>query len=132
MNLRIPSPLDPGLEQVISEVIGACIAVHRELGPGLLETIYHRAVAIELNSRGISHEVERSIPIVFKGELVCHQRLDLIVDERVVVELKSVERLVPLHVAQTISYLRATKLRAALLVNFNVALLKDGIRRIVL
>lgn len=90
MNLRIPSPLDPGLDQVVSEVIGACIAVHRELGAGLLEAIYQRSVAIELNSRGISHEVERSIPIFFKGELVCHQRLDLLIDERIVLELKSV------------------------------------------
>lgn len=124
--------LPDGINQLTSDIISACIAVHRELGPGLLEVVYQRAVSIELNSRGVSHDVERSVPITFKGELLGHHRLDLIVDEQVIVELKAVDRLSPLHVAQALSYLRVTGLRLALLVNFNVHVLKSGIRRIAL
>ena len=98
----------------------------------MLEAIYQRAVAIELESRGISHEVERSIPVIFKSQPICHQRVDLIVDEQVILELKAVERLTPLHEAQALSYLRVAGLRIALLIYFNVPVLKSGIRRIVL
>lgn len=98
----------------------------------MLEVIYQRAVAIELESRGISHEIERPIPVMFRGQLLCHQRLDLLVDSQVILELKAVERLTPVHLAQTISYLRVAGLRVALLVNFNVPVLREGIRRVVL
>jgi GxxExxY protein len=131
MTLRIPSPLSEELEAVVFEVIGAAIAVHRELGPGLNEVIYQRALALELEAAGLTHDVERSVPILYKGVLVHQHRLDLVVDERLIVESKSVERLTALHVAQTIGYLRATGIRIGLLMNFNVPILKAGIRRIV-
>lgn len=129
---KLPAPLADSVEEVVYEVIGACIVVHRELGPGLLEAVYHRAVAIELDARGISYASEVSIPITFKDQILCHHRLDLVVADAVVVELKAVERIAPVHVAQALSYLKVSRLRVALLINFNVAALKSGIRRIVL
>jgi GxxExxY protein len=98
----------------------------------MLEIAYQRAVAIELEARGISYESERRVPVFFKGQVVCHHRIDLVVDDRLVLELKAVERLAPVHSAQAIGYLRAAKLRLALLVNFNVPSLAGAIRRIVL
>ncbi|HUR32271.1 MAG TPA: GxxExxY protein [Vicinamibacterales bacterium] len=124
--------MPPETNQLTSDIIGACMAVHRELGPGLLEVLYQRAVCVELEWRGITHEVERAIPIFFRNQIIGHHRLDLVVDNQVVVELKAVERIGPQHVAQPISYLRVSRMRVALLVNFNVPILKDGIRRVVL
>lgn len=131
-HLHVPSNLPPDLEDLVRQTIGCCLAVHRELGPGLLEKVYVRAIAIELESRGIRFSTEKTVPILYRGRLICRQRIDLLVDERVVVEVKSVERLSPVHVAQIINYLRVTGARVGLLVNFNVPLLKQGIRRIVL
>ena len=106
--------------------------VHRELGPGMLESLYKRATCLELEAQGLSYEEEKIIPILYRGQLLCHHRLDIVVDERVILELKAVERLAPVHQAQAISYLRVSQLRIALLANFNVALLPQGLRRIVL
>jgi len=130
--LKIVSPLPEELETMAQEVIGCCLEVHKELGPGLLESVYPRAVAMELEDRGISFEMEKPLRVNYRGQLLCHQRLDMFVDGRLVLELKSVEMLHPIHVAQVISYLRLTKSRLGLLINFNVPLLKQGIRRIVL
>ncbi|HWF83559.1 MAG TPA: GxxExxY protein [Vicinamibacterales bacterium] len=130
--LRVASSLPDDLEDLIREVIGCCVTVHRDLGPGLLENVYPRAIAMELDDRGISHSTEKAVPIRYKGRLLCHHRIDLLVDDRLVVEVKSVERLIPVHVAQVLNYLRITGTRAGLLINFNVPLLKQGIRRIVL
>lgn len=132
MKLRIPTELPAALESLVRETIGSCIAVHRELGPGLLEGIYPRAVAVELEARGVPFELERSIPVRYRGSVICHQRLDVFVDSRLILEVKSVERILPIHVAQVISYLRVTESRIGLLVNFNVPVLAQGIRRIVL
>lgn len=132
MALRIPSPLDEEVEAIVAESIGPCVAVHRELGPGLLEGTYRRALLIELSERGLSHDTEKPIPVMFRGQIVSQQRADLVVEGQVIVELKAVERLGSLYVAQCLSYLRASKLRIALLVNFNVVLLRQGLRRIVL
>jgi GxxExxY protein len=104
--LRIQSPLPDDLEQLAHDVIGCCIRVHRELGPGLLETIYARAVVLELTAAGVPFETEKSVPVRYRGELLCHQRLDLLVGGRPVLELKSVEHLDSIHVAQVLSYLR--------------------------
>jgi GxxExxY protein len=106
--------------------------VHRELGPGLLEGVYSPAVAIELRSRGIPFDVEKTVPVNYRGKLLYHRRLDMLVNGRLVLELKSIERLHPIHLAQVISYLRLTGCRIGLLVNFNVPVLKQGIRRVVL
>jgi GxxExxY protein len=130
--LRISSSLPPDLEDLIQKTIGCCIAVHRDLGPGLLEKVYPRAIALELDSRHIPYAREKAIPIKYRDLLICHQRIDLMVDDRLVLEVKSVERLGPIHVAQVINYLRVTGARAGLLINFNVPILKQGIRRIVL
>jgi GxxExxY protein len=132
VSLRVPSDLPADLEDVVRETIDCCFAVHVALGPGWLEAVYRRAVAVELEARQISFEVEKSIPIRYREALLCHHRLDLFVDQRVVLELKAIDRLQALQVAQIISYLRASKSRVGLLVNFNVPVLKQGIRRIVL
>ena len=130
--LRVPTRLSDELEDLIYRTIGCCITVHRELGPGLLESIYMRAICFELNAEGIRFERERLIPVVYREQLLCSQRLDLVVDNQVVVEVKAVERFHPVHEAQVLSYLRLTKLSIGLLINFNVAVLKQGVKRIVL
>lgn len=130
--LRNASPLDPHLEDLAHRTIGCCIAVHRELGPGLLEAIYQRAVGYELEANGISFERERQVPILYRGRRIYVHRLDLVVAGQLLLELKAVEHLHPVHRAQALSCLRASKLRLALLINFNVAVLPDGIRRIIL
>lgn len=132
MTLRLQTPLDDHVESAASEVIHCCLVVHRELGPALLESTYQRALSVLLTERGVSHNLERSVAITFRGQTIAEHRLDLVVDGCVIVELKAVERLSPLHVAQCLAYLRASELRLALLVNFNVPLLKQGLRRIVL
>jgi len=132
MKLQVPTELPADLESLVRETIGSCIAVHRELGPGLLEAIYPRAVAVELEARGISFELERSIPVRYRGQVICNQRLDVFVDGRLILEIKSVERILAIHVAQVISYLRVTGARIGLLINFNVPILAQGIRRVVL
>src|SRR4051812_2186247 len=103
--LRIQSPLPDDLEQLAHAVIGCSVEVHRGLGPGLLEAIYARALSIELAVRAIPFEAERSFPVHYRGELLCHQRLDLLVAGQLVVEVKSVEHLGSIHVAQVLSYL---------------------------
>jgi GxxExxY protein len=132
VSLRVASNLPADLEDVVRETIDCCFAVHVALGPGWLEAVYRRAVAVELEARQISFEMEKSIPVRYRGALLCHHRLDLFVDQRVVLELKAIDRLQALQVAQIISYLRASQSRVGLLVNFNVPVLKQGIRRIVL
>jgi GxxExxY protein len=131
-SLRIVSTLPPELDNLVRRTIGALIDVHRELGSGLSEGIYHAAAEVELMARGIPFESERSVPVRYRGHLLGHQRINLFVDGKVIVELKSVEQLHPAHVAQVVSYLRVTGTRVALLVNFNVPILAQGIRRVVL
>jgi GxxExxY protein len=120
------------MEILVRDTIGALLAVHRELGSGMSEGVYGAAARIELAERGIPFESEKLLPVSYKTQLLGHHRLDLFVDERLIVELKSVEQLHPVHVAQVASYLRLTRARVGLLVNFNVPLLKQGIRRVVL
>jgi GxxExxY protein len=115
--LRIPTPLSDDLEDLVQRTIGACIAVHAELGPGLLEEIYSRAIAAELLSLGIGFEREHSLPINYRGALIGHHRLDLLVEGQIVLEVKAVERLLPVHVAQVISYLKVSRARIGLLMN---------------
>jgi GxxExxY protein len=114
-------------------IIGAAIEVHRLLGPGLLENAYAECLARELTLRGISFEREKPIPLVYKDLRVdAGYRPDFIVDGKVVVELKAVEALAPIHDAIVLTYLRVSGCKIGLLMNFNVAVLKDGIRRLVL
>ena len=130
--LRIPTRLSDELEALVQKTIGCCIDVHRTLGPGLLESIYARAVFLELDAQGIPFEAEKQFPVFYRGQLLCHQRLDLVVARELVVEIKAVERLNPIHYAQLLSYLRVSNLRVGLLMNFNMPVLQDGLKRIVL
>jgi len=130
--MRLPSPLSEETEQIITRIIGAAIAVHRQLGPGFLESLYRRALSLELSARGLTYECERGIRVCYRNRELPIQRIDLIVEGCVVVELKSVLRLDEIHRAQLISYLRATGLRAGLLINFRVPALRLGLRRVVL
>ena len=130
--LRVASPLSDELETLIHRTIGCYIAVHRALGPGLLEHICSRAVCLELEAAGIPFEAEKQIPVWYRSQLLCYQRLDLVVAQQIVLEIESVERLNPVHHAQLLSYMRASGLRVGLLMNFNVPVLQDGLKRIVL
>jgi GxxExxY protein len=112
-------------------IIGAAIAVHRELGPGLLESVYEKCLALELNKSGLQVCSQKEIPLTYKGlALESGFRADLIVENKVLIELKSVDQLLPVHTAQVLTYLKLTNLRTALLINFNVQLLKNGIKRL--
>ncbi|MBI1299834.1 GxxExxY protein [bacterium] len=114
------------------QIIGAAIEVHRGLGPGLLESAYETCLAHEFSLRGIPFERQKVLPVHYKGEqLDCGYRLDLIVGGLVIVEIKAVEELAPIHVAQVITYLKLTGCRLGLLMNFNQVLMRDGIQRVV-
>jgi GxxExxY protein len=111
------------------QIIGACIEVHRHLGPGLLESAYEHCLAYELSLRGFRFERQRPVPVAYKGvRLHCGYRLDIVVEDKFIVEIKAIERLLPIHQAQVLTYLKLTGLPVAFLVNFNVAVLKDGLR----
>lgn len=120
------------VDHLAREVIGAAIEVHRHLGPGFLEGVYEEALVIELALRGIPFERQRPIPVGYKGQNVGEGRVDLLVGTELLVELKAVETLAPIHKAQVISYLKATGLHLGLLINFNVPILRAGIQRVVL
>jgi GxxExxY protein len=113
-------------------VIGAAIEVHRQLGPGFIESTYHRALEVELELNGITYDSEKPVALEYKGRPIGERRLDLLIDGQVVVELKAVDKLCSIHQAQVMSYLKATGLSVGLLINFNVEVLRDGIKRIVL
>ena len=130
--VRPDSPMSAEAEWVMRRTIGCAIAVHRVLGPGFLESIYRKAMCIELEDRKLAYERERAIRVNYRGVDIPGQRVDLIIEGLIVVELKSVIRLDEVHRAQVISYLRTTGLKGGLLVNFRVRLLKDGLQRIVL
>ncbi len=117
---------------VTEAVIGAAIAVHRALGPGLLESAYEQCMVIELEARGLNFQEQQRVPLVYRGvpvDSAC--RIDLLVEKQVVVELKAVAKLDEVHVAQLITYLKLTGCTAGLLLNFNVPVMKLGIRRVV-
>lgn len=123
--------MEEQLNKISHEIIGAAVAVHRELGPGLLESAYESCLAFELVERGLSIQRQKELPVSCKGiEIDCGYRIDLLVEDVVIVELKAVERLEPIHEAQLLSYLRLSGCPLGLLVNFNVPLLKSGIRRL--
>ena len=122
--------LSPEEEAIVSEVINCGIAVHRELGPGFKESIYHRAFRLELDSREIAYESDKAILVKYREWCIPGQRIDLIVRGTVLVELKVVPRLRSLHRYQVQSYLRTMNLNIGLLMNFNAALLKDGLWRV--
>ena len=120
------------LDLITRRIIGAAIEVHRHLGPGLLESAYQTCLAFELRQLGRKVEEQKPLPVMYKDvKLDCGYRLDLVIDDAVVAEIKAVERLMPIHDAQLLSYLRLSKRRVGLLINFHVQMLKDGLKRIV-
>lgn len=120
------------LNSITEAIIGAAIAVHRVLGPGLLESTYEACLEFELLKRGFSVERQKALPVVYEGVcLECGYRIDLLVNGRVLVELKAVETIAKIHEAQVLSYLKLSGCRVGLLINFNVLVLKDGVRRLV-
>ena len=125
-------PIPEEDDRISHEVIGAAIEVHRVLGPGFLEHIYERAMIHELTLRGLTVVHQQAILVPYKGIQIPGQRLDLLVGERVILELKAIDELHPIHEAQLLSYLKAIGLRIGLLMNFNVRMMKDGIKRRVL
>ena len=121
------------INDITGQVIGAAIEVHKRLGPGLLESIYEECLCIELGKRNISFERQKEVNIEYRGiRLDSKYRLDLVVSKLVVVELKTVNELAPIHDAQILSYLKLTGLKIGLLINFNVPVLKEGIKRLAL
>src|SRR2546426_2237214 len=130
--LKIQTHLSDELEDLIHRTIGCCIEVHRALGPGLFKRVYTRAVCLELSAKGISFETEKRYPVFYRDELICQQRVDFVVDGQLVLEIKSVDQLASVHRGQVLSYLRLSKLPVGLLINFNVAALPDGLKRVVL
>lgn len=117
------------LNELTGRIIGCAIEVHRHLGPGLLESIYESALCIELDLAGLAFERQKPVPVTYKGHTLGEHRLDILVQDTVILELKSVERFDPIFEAQILSYLKMTGKPIGLLINFNSRLLKDGVKR---
>jgi GxxExxY protein len=118
------------VNKISEAVIGAAIEVHKHLGPGLLESAYQECLACELTFRNIGYEKEKGLPVFYKNNRIdCAYRLDFVIGNNLVIEVKSVERILPIHRAQILSYLKLSGIKFGLLINFNVKLLVDGIER---
>jgi len=119
--------------EITQKIIGCAIEVHKKLGPGLLESAYEECLAYELTSKGLSIRRQQPIPVVYKEiKLDCGYRIDILVENTVVIELKVVDEFNPVHIAQILTYLKFSKMKFGLLINFNVTVLKNGIRRYIL
>jgi len=120
------------IDDITERILGAAIRVHRALGPGLLESAYESCLAFELLDLGLKVERQKSLPVIYRGvQQDCGYRLDLLVEEKVIVEIKSVESILPIHQAQLLCYLKLSCCTRGLLINFNVRFLNQGIRRLV-
>ena len=118
-------------KEVTEQVIGACIEIHKQLGPGLLESAYEECLCYELSTAGIRFERQKPLPVKYKSvNLDCGYRLDLVIEGKIILELKTVEHLLPIHEAQLLTYLKLSGLTLGLLINLNVPVLKNGIKRI--
>jgi len=129
---RVPPKLPPELEAIVTRTIGCAIAVHKNLGPGFREGIYQDAMRVELTRQGLAWNSEVWVDVFYEGRRLRRQKLDLVVDRLIVVEVKAVDRLHPVHEAQILSYMKAAKLPVGLLMNFNQQWLKSQLRRFVL
>ena len=122
-----------GINDLTRQAIGAAIEVHKVLGPGLLESVYEECLCHEFGLRGIHYKRQQTIPIEYKGvQLDCGYRIDLLVENLVILELKSVDSLEPIHEAQVLTYLKLTSLKVGLLINFNLPVLREGIKRLMI
>ena len=120
-------------DPLTGKIISCAIEVHREIGPGLLESAYEMCLCYELGLAGLRYDAQIPLPLVYKGiELECGYRMDIVVEDKVVVELKTVPALLPIHEAQLLSYLKLSRKRVGLLINFHVPVLRDGLKRMVL
>jgi GxxExxY protein len=118
--------------ELATKIIGCAIEVHKALGPGLLESVYEECLCKELSINKIKYKQQVNIPVLYKGiHIDCGYRIDIVADNCVIIELKAINELLPIHQAQVLTYLKLTKMKLGLLINFNVLLLKDGINRIV-
>jgi GxxExxY protein len=124
-------PIPVKVEEATHKIIGAAIEVHRHIGPGYLESIYEEALCREFDLQGLQYQRQVSAEVNYKGQLIAGQRLDLVVDPGVVVELKAIKSFDDIHTAQVLSYLKTLDLRLGLLINFNVEVLKLGVKRVV-
>lgn len=130
---EVKAPDGPGRDPLTERIIGLAIEVHKALGPGLLESAYEECLCYEMTTNGLTFRRQVALPIRYKSvQLDCAYRADVIVDGRVLLELKAIERMLPIHRAQLLSYLRLSGLKTGLLLNFNVPLLRDGVLRMVL
>jgi len=121
------------IDLLSNKVIGIAIEVHRNLGPGLLESVYQQCLAYEFADAGIKFEIEKVIPIKYKKvDIDCSFRADFIIEDSMILELKTVERILPIHKAQVLTYLKLASIRLGIIINFNVKLLKNGIKRVIL
>ena len=120
------------INELSSNIIGSAIEVHKILGPGLLESAYEECLCHEFNVRGLLYERQKPLPILYKGKkLDCGYRLDLVVEDKIILELKACEKIEPIHKAQLLTYLKISGLNLGLLLNFNVPLMRDGVTRVV-
>ncbi|HOO72563.1 MAG TPA: GxxExxY protein [Spirochaetota bacterium] len=124
--------INEALNLLTEKIIGSAIEVHKQLGPGLLESVYEEALCCELRERGVNFEKQVVVPIIYKENEIGKCRLDLLVEGEVIIELKAVDRIEPLFEAQVLTYLKITGKRLGLLINFNSTVLKNGIKRIIL
>lgn len=123
---------EEGINKITETIIGAAITVHRTFGPGLLESAYEACMVFDLMQEGLKVEQQKPLPVVYRGvKLECGYRLDLRVEDEVIVEIKSIEKLLPIHKAQLMSYLKLSGCKVGLLINFNVEVLRNGIQRVV-
>ena len=121
------------INKLSNKIIGAAIEVHKGLGPGLLESTYEECLCYELNLREISYDRQLSLPVLYKEkQLDCGYRIDIVVEGSLILELKSVERILPIHEAQLLTYMKLSQINKGLLINFNVPLIRDGLKRMVL
>ena len=130
--MNVYSPLSPDVENLSRSLVDSAFKVHQSLGPGLLESVYEARLCVELGKRGIGYETQALVPLVYEGVRIdAGLRLDLLVEKRVILELKSVDRLLPIHQSQLLTYLKLANLHLGLLINFNVAMFKQGVKRII-
>ena len=128
--MNIPLPLEVG--ELSRTLVDSVFKVHQALGPGLLESVYEACLCVELGKRGIRHETQAPIPLIYEGvRIEAGLRLDLLVEKSVILELKAVDKLLPIRQSQLLTYLKLADLRLGLLINFNVAMFKQGVRRII-
>ena len=131
MTLITHKKLDNETEKIATAVIGAAIEVHRELGPGYMEKVYENALSVELGMRGINHALQVPVAVMYKDVKVQGQILDMVVEKKIILELKTVSELAKAHESQILSYLKSTRMSLGFLINFNSALLKNGIKRFI-